>query len=118
MTIDILGSKWEVKKKNYNDDKSFEARGICGYCNYWLKLIVYCDTVTRPGWEDMSEAAAKRFEKVTLRHEIIHAFFAESGLMDSAIEVEGAWCENEEMIDWIALKGPAIVKAWQEAGCL
>jgi len=30
----------------------------------------------------------------------------------------GAWARNEEMIDWFALQGPKILKAWQEAGAL
>lgn len=57
-------------------------------------------------------------QKETLRHEIVHAFFNESGLADSSSTVEGAWAKNEEMVDWIALQGPKLCAAWKEAGCL
>lgn len=52
--------------------------------------------------------------QATLRHEIIHAFLAESGLWGSS-EPAKAWAMNEEMIDWIALQFPKILKAFKEA---
>ncbi len=49
----------------------------------------------------------------TARHEIVHAFLAESGL-----DQNSDWARNEEIVDWIALQGPKIFKAWQEAGAI
>lgn len=46
------------------------------------------------------------------------AFFDESGLGDSANAVDCAWAKNEEMVDWFALQGPKIWKAWQEANAI
>ncbi len=55
--------------------------------------------------------------KATLRHEIVHAFLGESGLSANSNESD-AWARNEEMVDWFALQGPKIYKAWQEAGAV
>ena len=66
------------------------------------------------------ESAKRKTEimKETLRHEIVHAFFNESGLMESSNQYSGAWAHNEELVDWIALQGGKIYKAWKEAGAI
>ena len=47
----------------------------------------------------------------------MHAFLNESGLIDNAF-YDGSWATNEEMVDWIALQMPKIVKACEEVGAL
>lgn len=46
------------------------------------------------------------------RHEIIHAFLYESGL-----DVE-SWARNEEIVDWLALQIPKMVRIFKEVNCL
>lgn len=46
-------------------------------------------------------------------HEIVHAFFFESGLGG-----ESDYAQNEELVDWIARQGPKLYRAWAEAGAL
>lgn len=70
---------------------------------------------TYKGWEHEPPETIDAAQKETLRHEIVHAFFDESGLADSSSTVDGAWTKNEEMVDWIAIQGPKIYKAWKEA---
>ena len=53
-----------------------------------------------------------------LRHEIVHAFFNESGLMDSSLQYSGGWAKNEEMVDWIASQFNKIMECFKAAGCL
>jgi len=48
-----------------------------------------------------------------IRHELIHAFLFKSGL-DACAE----WARNEEMVDWLAIQFPKLMKAFQEADCL
>lgn len=67
---------------------------------------------------DITNDGRKRLEKKVLRHELIHAFLAESGLPANASTHYGAWTENEEMVDWIAIQFPKILKAFEEADCL
>lgn len=55
----------------------------------------------------------EEFKQKVLRHEIIHAFAYESGLASSS-----RWAENEEMIDWMAIQLPKMVKAMISVGVL
>lgn len=118
MTVSILGTDYSVTVKKYSEDEAFKRRSIDGYCDGWTKEIVVCDLSTHPGWEHDPPETAEIAQKETIRHEIVHAFFNESGLCDSAFVVDGAWPKNEEMVDWIAIQGPKIYAAWQRAGCL
>ena len=48
-----------------------------------------------------------------MRHEIIHAFLCESGLAENS-----DWATNEELVDWIAIQAPKLIKAWKDADAL
>ena len=117
-TVNILGTPYTVSVKKYGEDEAFDRSSIAGYCDGMTKRIVVCDMTTYKGWDHEPPETAAISQKETLRHEIVHAFFNESGLMDSAFEVEQPWPKNEEMVDWIAIQGPKIYAAWQEAGAL
>lgn len=118
MTINILGTEYSIIIKKYRDDEVFERRSIDGYHDGLTKQIVCCDMSTYKNWEHEAQETIEAAQKETLRHEIVHAFFHESGLADSSFSVDGAWAKNEEMVDWIALQGPKIYKAWKEADAL
>ena len=117
-TLNILGTNYKVLVKKYEDDEVFERRSIDGYCDNWTKQIVVCDMSTYKGWEHELPETIDAAQKETLRHEIVHAFFYESGLGDSSNNVDCAWAKNEEMVDWFAYQGPKIYKAWKEADAL
>ena len=118
MKLNILGTEYEVIKKKYNEDEVFERRSIAGYCDGYAKKIVVCDMKTYKGWEHEEAATIEQCEKLNMRHEIVHAFFNESGLQDSSLQFEGGWARNEELIDWIAIQAPKIYKVYEEVGCL
>ena len=118
MIINVLGTEYEVSKKKYSEDPYFEKRCLDGYCDSIEKKIVYCDMTTYRGWEGEPENRAAIAEKATLRHEIVHAFFDESGLQESSLLFDEGWAKNEEMIDWIAIQGPKIYEAWKQAGAV
>lgn len=117
-TVSILGAVYTISVKKYDEDEAFSRRSIDGYCDSLTQRIVVCDMSTYKGWEHEPQETVEAAQKETLRHEIVHAFFSESGLADSSFSVEGAWAKNEEMVDWIALQGPKLCAAWKEAGCL
>ena len=117
-TVCVLGEIYSVFKKDYKDDEAFERNQISGYCDGLLKIIVYCNMDTYKDWDHEPEATKRACEKQTLRHEIVHAFFNESGLMECAHATENAFARDEELVDWIANQGTKIYKAWEEAGCL
>lgn len=118
MKINILGTEYEIIKKKYDEEEAFERRSIDGFCDDYTKEIITCDMHTYKGWEHEADKTIKECEKAILRHEIVHAFFSESGLKDSSFVYDGAWAKNEEMVDWLATQIPKIHKAFQEAGCL
>lgn len=114
MKINILGTEYEIIIKKYDEEESFERRGICGFCAGYTKEIVVCDMSTYPGWEHEDEKTIDIAQKLYTRHEIIHAFFFESGLAQNSTETD-AWAGNEEMVDWIALQFPKMLKAMAAA---
>lgn len=118
MKVNVLGTEYTVTVKKYKEDEAFERLSIGGYCDGWTKDIVVCDLSTYPGWEHDSPETVKAAQKETLRHEIVHAFLDESGLADNAAVYGGGWAKNEEMVDWWAIQGPKVYKAWQQAGAL
>ena len=118
MTVNILGTQYEIIVKKYDEEEEFDRRSIAGFCDGYAKEIVVCDMHTYKNWEHEAEKTVVAVQKQTLRHEIVHAFFDESGLMDSSSVVECPWSKNEEMVDWIANQGMKIYRAWQEADAL
>ena len=118
MTVNILGTPYEIIVKKYDEEEAFDRRSIAGFCDGYAKEIVICDMHTYKGWENEPEKTIVADQKQTVRHEIVHAFFNESGLQDNAFGIDNSWAKNEEMVDWIAIQGAKIYKAWQEADAL
>jgi hypothetical protein len=116
--VNILGTEYSIIVKKYDDEEDFEKNSISGWCDDYLRRIVLCDLSTWPGWDNEPEEKRELCTKKTLRHEIVHAFFNESGLSDNSSMLEVPWARNEEMVDWFAGQGEKIYKAWQEAGAL
>lgn len=116
--VNILGTTYTITKKKFDEEESFARLSIDGFCNGLTKEIIVCEMKTYKGWDHETEDTIIAAEKQTLRHEIVHAFFNESGLMDSSSVYSGAWVKNEELVDWIANQGEKIYKAWKEADCL
>lgn len=117
MKLNVLGTEYSIAVKKYSEDEYFKQAACNGYCSQIRKEIVVCDMATYPGWEHEPQETRDINKRLTLRHEIVHAFFNESGLSCNSNSVD-AWARNEEMVDWFALQGPKIYRAWQEAGAL
>lgn len=114
----ILGTEYTIFIKKYDEDKAFALRSISGYCDGTTKQIVVCDMSTYKDWEHEPPERASATQRQILRHEIVHAFYHESGLADNSLTYDGPWPNNEEMVDWFALQGPKIYAAWREADAL
>lgn len=105
--INILGTEYTVKESTEADDE--RLKGKDGYCDTSIKECVVDEmNHTEP---DMKKNLPE-YKKSVKRHEIIHAFLYESGL-DSC-----SWAGNEEMVDWIAIQFPKMMKAFYEADCI
>lgn len=113
-TVNVLGTKYRIIKGSA--DKYPQLKSADGYCDHSVKQIVvldcsiYKDDVTRI--RDL-----EAYEKKVTRHEVIHAFFYESGLWVNSFSVDD-WATNEEMTDWFAIQSPKISKVFQELGIM
>jgi hypothetical protein len=118
LKIDILGTKYTLRRVNYGQDEYMEKMHFGGYHSHSDKEIVILNLKTVPDWAKETDAAIKSQEAETLRHEILHAFLSESGLRWNSFPEEKAWAQNEEMVDWFAIQFPKILKVYEAVGCL
>lgn len=110
--INILGTEYEILTKSDEEDPFLKE--CDGFCDRSRKEIVILDLQPSP---DTYQVDLKWYRKKVLRHEIIHAFLSESGLEENSHNTD-AWARNEEMVDWIAMQFPKILKAFEEVDCL
>ncbi|WP_418502764.1 basic secretory protein-like protein [Dysosmobacter welbionis] len=109
MKVNILGTEYTVSVTNEGNEP--RLNNMDGFCDETSKEIVAENYQTKID-SDSKKNLLLQTKKV-LRHEIVHAFLFESGLAENS-----EWAQNEEMVDWIAMQGPKLMKAWQEAGAL
>lgn len=114
MQVNILGTEYEIVIGNEEDYP--RLRQADGYTDTSIKKIVILDVSTIKDSDENIKDLTSYQQKVT-RHEIIHAFFYESGLWVNSNDVE-QWAMNEEMVDWLAIQIPKIYKAFREVGCI
>lgn len=110
--VNILGSTWKIIFESTKNIQFYEHHN--GWCDNSTKE---CHIGVRPeleyGQKDQCE-----FRKMIARHEIIHAFLYESGIVSSEIIRTKEWAVNETMIDWMAIQTPKIFKVFEEADIL
>jgi hypothetical protein len=110
-SVNVLGTEYKIHIHTEDDDEKLKECN--GYCDKTTKDIVIVDmsntksNLGNPDW----------YSAKLLRHEIVHAFLFESGLHENT-NSDSVNTHDEQMVDWIALQGEKIHKAWQEVGCL
>lgn len=110
MTVNVLGTEYEIVESTPNDDKQLEtALGYTDWTTNRIVLDVSSESVTLGNRDVLT--------KKVLRHEIVHAFFIESGVHECSGETS-CWAANEIMVDWFARQGPKIYAAWQSVGAV
>ena len=97
-SIDILGTKYKFNVVKDEDFPKSEEGSDGGLTKYYDKEIVI-----NGGAKDESIEDYKRI----IRHEIIHAFFFESGLPE--------YTQNEQLVDFLAYQIPKMVKIFEKA---
>lgn len=103
--IDVLGTPYTIFISSMIEDKKLES--MDGYTDSTVKDIVVFDL--KDCAEDVTaKKDLKAYHTQVLRHEIIHAFFEESGLSNSCV-----W-ECEQIVDWFAIQFPKIEKVFNE----
>lgn len=100
MKVSILGTEYTIKHQTPEENpKLINANGIC---EFWSKEIIV-DT-KEPSAETFNNLDA--FNRKVLRHEIIHAFFGESGLDE--------YMRDEELVNWIAMQFDKIAEVFKK----
>lgn len=113
--ISILGETWQIK---FSTDENCDKLKDCdGLCDFSIRTI-YIDTLDRAKDDPSSQQDLKSYINKTIRHEIVHAFLYESGLAGNSLKMVDGWANNEEMVDWIAIQFPKILKVFQELDIL
>lgn len=112
--VNVLGTKYEIVYLSIDEMED----GYGGFCDPDLKRIEILKLGTTEEWKHESKEKIAEREKLFLRHEIVHAFLNESGVRDNGAHIDISWAKNEEMVDWFAIQGEKIYKAWGEAGCV
>ena len=102
--VNILGTEYSIEI-----DDTLEKTELDGLCKEYDKRISIRNAGSMLNDDDSTGVKKIRFDEV-LRHEIIHAFFYESGF--------GDYSGNEQLVDWIAKQFPKLEKAFKEADCL
>ena len=105
--VSVLGAAYIVRESEPEKDVKLDGRD--GYTDTSIRECVI-DSMRKT--DENSKTDLQEYKKSVVRHELIHAFLYESGL-DSC-----SWATNEEMVDWIAIQFPKMLKAFEEAGCL
>ena len=105
MKVNILGTEYVVEILLQRDE-TMSAIDVDGYTDYSVKKIRVLDVTknTDSGQQEDTE----RYQKLILRHELIHVFLYESGI-DFRMQFH-----NEEMVDWLAMQFPKIVEVFDK----
>ena len=103
MIVNILGTDYEIITQT--EEENPKLKEAYGLCEIYSKKIVLSDIK-----EDvMNVDNIESFKSKVVRHEVIHAFFAESGLRSNS-----DYAQNEELVDWIAIQFPKMLKVMGE----
>lgn len=117
-TINIMGTEYSIEVHKISEDDYMKKNEWSGYCARYSKKIVIADMNEPEYFKWKNEEEKDAYAKETFRHEIVHAFFSESGLNENSARYNGAWSNNEEMVDWIAIQFPKMLAVFREVGCL
>lgn len=99
--VNILGTEYKITLKELKDSD------VDGFTDYTEKAIV----IRSDNYNEVGNF--EWLQKKQLRHELIHAFMAESGLQANWEHVQ-KFGHDETTVDWIAIQSPKMFKVFQE----
>ncbi len=102
--ISILGTEYEIAEDSGLYRTDFD--GICKNYGKSVRARALADMLDQDSTEKEKRI---RLDEV-MRHELVHAFFFESGLNE--------YSEDEQLVSWIAIQFPKMLKAFQEVDCI
>ena len=111
--VQILGTTYKIFFRNEENEHRLVENW--GFCDFFAKEIYIRDDINKETEDSCHNL--ENFKKKVIRHEILHAFLYESGLRENTFKI-GAWAENEEMVDWMAIQFPKLYKIYKELDIL
>ena len=108
-TVSILGTTYTIQELSVAEDISL--KDCDGYCDKTDKRIVIAKKEA-----DCDLGDFEQHRKKTMRHEIIHAYFNESGLAENFENKR--YGIPETLVDWFAIQSPKIYKTFAELDIL
>lgn len=103
--VNILGTEYKIVLKELKDSD------VDGFTDYTEKAIVMRS-------DNFNEVGNFEWlQKKQLRHELIHAFMAESGLQANWEHIQ-KFGHDETTVDWFAIQSPKMFKVFQELDIL
>lgn len=108
MKVNILGEEYEIVTTTEEDFPKLKSMNASGLAEVYNKKLIISDKNTLA--DETTYDNLQAYADKVIRHEIIHAFFHEAGLVD--------YCNNEQLVDWLALQIPKMKKVMEEAKCL
>lgn len=104
--VNILGQDYKIFFRNKASDP-YLAEAL-GYTDFYTKEIIIADDLESYGATN-DATRNKLINNHTIRHELVHAYFFESGLDGSS-----DYARNEELVDWIAIQLPKMFKSMED----
>lgn len=111
--VNILGTEWNIVTCKEEESELLNGKYRDGCTDNSTRTIYICEKKPDCELQDY-----EMWKKLSLRHEIFHAFLFESGLDSSSCHVNCSWAENEEMVDWFAIQSPKIFEVFTELNLL
>lgn len=108
--VNVLGTDYVIKFRSKDDDEHLVDS--LGYTDFYKKEIIVADDLLQYGGTD-DKVRNELVNNHTIRHEIVHAFFFESGLDGSS-----DYARNEELVDWIAIQLPKLCRMFSKLGVM
>lgn len=111
--ITVLGQEYVIEQHSKESDPRLE--GFDGYhAPYEKKIVIAQDIVDKAEGRNLEPDDTGRLDRYLrhiYRHEIMHAFFNESG-----ITYQYSRDEEDFLVDWFARQYPKIKKIFEELG--
>jgi len=104
--INILGAEYSFKFDTVANEPALDNK--FGLCDRSSRRIVVKESQKSGSPLDLDDM--DMHTKETIRHEIIHAYFDEAGLVDTSCK--------DWLVDWIAIQFPKMLKTFQETGAI
>lgn len=104
-SVSILGTPYKIIREKFGNE---DCDGETDYTSHQIRIRT--DNINEVG--DFDSMMKKQ-----LRHEIIHAFMAESGLQAN-FEHYRQFGHDETTVDWFAIQFPKILEVFKQVGAL